>query len=388
MSSMGRIKETAERRAAARASLSVVPAAPPVRAVLRPATEAVAEIAEEWTALAASASEPNAFAEHWFVAAALRTVPPEREIRLIEARRGSRLIGLLPFEIVRGYARLPVLVVQNWCHDQAFLGTPLVAAGEEKAFWSAAIEALDAADLPANLVHLWRMCEGGPVERALGAPTVHRRIRAFLQSDLNPTAYYEQAVRQKKRKELRRQRNRLADLGTVEARILDDRAQLDSWCDVFLALEQGGWKGREGTALACVPHGETFFRQLLAAAWDEGRLQFRRLDVDGRPVAMLVNFLCPPGSFSFKTAFDEGFGQYSPGVLLQIENLDTLDRPGIAWMDSCAAQDHPMIDSLWTERRAIVRVTVPLKGWRRRAVWALCRALEIASARLQRGSDV
>jgi CelD/BcsL family acetyltransferase involved in cellulose biosynthesis len=385
---MGRIKETAERREAARVPLSAVPASPLAKAVLRPAAEAVEALAGEWASLAASASEPNAFAEHWFVAAALRSLPDGRDIQFIEARRGGRLIGLLPFEIVRGYARLPVLVVQNWCHDQAFLGTPLVAAGEEQAFWSAAIEALNAADLPANLVHLWRMCEGGPVERALGAPAVHRRIRAFLQSELSPAAYYEQAVRQKKRKELRRLRNRLADLGKVDSLILDDRAELDAWCDAFLALEKAGWKGREGTALACDPQGEIFFRQILAAAWEEGRLQFRRLDVDGRPVAMLVNFLCPPGSFSFKTAFDEGFSHFSPGVLLQIDNLDLLDRPEIDWMDSCAAQDHPMIDSLWTERRSIVRVTVPLAGWRRRIVWAVCRALEITSARLQRGSDL
>jgi CelD/BcsL family acetyltransferase involved in cellulose biosynthesis len=384
---MGRIRDLAERRAAARVPLSAVPASPLARAVLRPAVEAVEALAGEWTALAASAAEPNAFAEHWFVAAALRSLPEGREIRLIEARRGGRLIGLLPFEIVRGYARLPVLVVQNWCHDHGFLGTPLVAAGEERAFWAAAIAALNAADLPANLLHLWRMTEGGPIERALGGAIVHRRIRAFLESDLTPAAYYEQAVRQKKRKELRRLRNRLADLGTVAARILDDRAELDAWCDAFLALEKAGWKGKEGTALACAPEGEAFFRQVVAASWQEGRLQFRRLDVDGRPVAMLVNFLCPPGSFSFKTAFDEGFAHYSPGVLLQIENLDILDRPGIDWMDSCAAQDHPMIDSLWTERRAIVRVTVPLKGWRRRAIWALCRALELASARL-RGREV
>ena len=385
---MGRIKETAERRQARRVPLSAVPASSPAKAVLRPAAEAVEALAGEWSRLAESASEPNAFAEHWFVAAALRTLPHDRKIQLIEARRGAKLIGLLPFEIVRGYARLPVLVIQNWCHDQAFLGTPLVAAGEEQAFWTAAIDALNAADLPANLVHLWRMNEGGPVERALGAPAVHRRIRAFLQSDLAPAAYYEQAVRQKKRKELRRLRNRLADLGKVETRILDDPAQLDAWCDSFLALEKAGWKGREGTAMACDPQSEAFFRRILASAWDEGKLQFRRLDVEGRPVAMLVNFLCPPGSFSFKTAFDEGFAHFSPGVLLQIDNLENLDRPDIAWMDSCAAQDHPMIDSLWTERRSIVRVTVPLQGWRRRIVWALCRALEIASARLQRGGEV
>ncbi|MBV9884304.1 MAG: GNAT family N-acetyltransferase [Sphingomonadaceae bacterium] len=388
MTSMGRISETAERRAAARVPLGFVPAAPDLQVAIRPAAERADALAGEWTALAASASEPNVFAEHWFVAAALRTLPERQKVQLLEVRRGGRLIGLFLFEIDRFYARLPVAVVRNWCHDQAFLGTPLVAAGEERAFWDAAIDALNAADLPANLIHLWRMAEGGPVAQAFGGAIVHRRIRAFLESELSPAAYYERAVRGKKRKELRRQRNRLGDLGRVEARILADRAELDAWCDAYLALEKAGWKGREGTALACAPESEAFFRETLAGAWDVGRLQFRRLDLDGRPVAMLVNFLCPPGSFSFKTAFDEDFYPYSPGVLLQIENLDILDRPDIDWMDSCAVQDHPMIDSLWTERRSIVRCTLPLKGWKRRAVWAACRALELASARLRRGTDV
>ena len=95
---------------------------------------------------------------------------------------------------------------------------------------------------------------------------------------------------------------------------------------------------------------------------------------------MLVNFLTPPGSFSFKTVFNEAWARFSPGVLIQLENLKILDDPRIAWMDSCAVEDHPMIDSLWTERRAIVRVSVPLKGARRRAVYGLCTGLERLSA--------
>ena len=95
---------------------------------------------------------------------------------------------------------------------------------------------------------------------------------------------------------------------------------------------------------------------------------------------MLANFRCPPGSFSFKTVFDEDYARFSPGVLIQQENLEILADPEIAWMDSCAAEDHPMIDSLWRERRSIVRVTVPLAGARRRVVHAVCRALERAAA--------
>jgi CelD/BcsL family acetyltransferase involved in cellulose biosynthesis len=377
MSSMGLIEAPTDRRGAARIALAAVPASAEIRAIVRPAADAVDALGPEWIQLAADASEPNAFAEHWFVAAALRTLPADADIRLIEVRRGGRLIGLLAVEVARFYARLPVRFVRNWCHDQAFLGTPLVAAGEEQAFWAAAIAALGAADWAPNFLHLRRIGEGGAVHRALaGAAIVHRYARAFLRSDLAPAAYYAQAVRQKKRKELRRLRNRLAELGRLESRVLDDRAELDAWCSAFLDLEQAGWKGREGTALACSAGGARFFHEALAGAWEAGRLQFRRLDLDGRPIAMLVNFLNPPGGFSFKTAFDESYAQYSPGVLLQIDNLEILDRADIGWMDSCAMQDHPMIDSLWTERRAIVRVTVPLAGARRRAVHAFCRAAE------------
>src|SRR6185295_3696806 len=151
--------------------------------------------------------------------------------------------------------------------------------------------------------------------------------RAFLDSDLDSRSYYERAVRAKKRKELRRQRNRLGELGHLESRLLEDPSELPAWCDAFLALEQAGWKGRVGTALAAAPAAERFFREALAGAWDAGRLQFRRLDLDGRPIAMLVNFLCAPGSFSFKTAFDENYAHYSPGVLIQLDNLAILDDP-------------------------------------------------------------
>jgi len=77
---------------------------------------------------------------------------------------------------------------------------------------------------------------------------------------------------------------------------------------------------------------------------------------------MLINFLCPPGGFSFKTAFDEDYARFSPGVLLQQENLDLLSDDRVAWVDSCAAPGHPMIDSVWRERRHLVWINAPLSG--------------------------
>ncbi|HVQ08507.1 MAG TPA: GNAT family N-acetyltransferase [Allosphingosinicella sp.] len=384
MSSMGRIAARADRRGVARAQLGTLSGAAEVRVLVRPLADAVAGLAAEWTALAESASEPNAFAEHWFVAASLPNMAAGHDIRLLEVRRGQRLIGLLPLEAHRGYARLPVRIVRNWAHDQMFLMTPLVAAGEETAFWAAALAALDETGWAGDLLHLRGLNENGSVLRGLAAARhaeiAHREIRAFLHSDLDPEAYYERAVRQKKRKELRRLRNRLAEQGPIALRTLDRSAQVDDWCSLYLAMEQAGWKGAAGSALAGRPETDAFFRAAVRAAWDAGKLQFLRLDVGETTIAMLVNFLTAPGSFSFKTVFDETYARFSPGVLIQRENLEILSRVDIAWMDSCAAADHPMIDSLWTERRAIVRVSVPLRGARRAAIFAVCRALERGSA--------
>jgi hypothetical protein len=39
-----------------------------------------------------------------------------------------------------------------------------------------------------------------------------------------------------------------------------------------------------------------------------------------------------------------------------------------------------MIDSLWRDRRSVVRLTVPLAGPKRAAIFRICRTIENASA--------
>lgn len=352
--------------------------------------------AADWDDLAADASEPNAFMERWFVSAGAEHLPPNRDGRLLAIRDGGRLIGLLPLATEPRYGRLPIAHVENWLHYHCFLGGPLLRRGHEHAAWTAILEALDADPQSAGFLHLTGLVENGPVHRALLAAanrpcdTVHRIERALLESTLSPTAYYEATVRKKKRKEIKRLQSRLAELGSVTTTRLTHRDDLPGWIDTYLALEKSGWKGRAGSALASEPHTAAFFRDALTAAFDAGKLELLRLELDGKPLAMLVNFLTAPGSFSFKTAFDENYARYSPGVLIQLENLAILDNPAIAWMDSCAAADHPMIDSLWGERRGIVRVTLPLAGWRSRPLFHAARVIERAAdalrARRQRPS--
>ena len=122
---------------------------------------------------------------------------------------------------------------------------------------------------------------------------------------------------------------------------------------------------------------EALFRQSLEGAAAFGRLERLSLTLDGRPIAMLANFITPPGAYSYKTAYDEAYARFSPGVLLQCENLLMLDRADVAWTDSCAAQGHPMIDHIWRERRALGRVSIGIGGKLRRALFAQLLKLEL-----------
>jgi CelD/BcsL family acetyltransferase involved in cellulose biosynthesis len=352
---------------------------------------------DPWDDLAAHASEPNPFAERWYSAPGIRHLLEDESARMIavwgEQAGNAVLLGLLAVVVTARYGRSPLRHVENWLHHNAFLGTPLVRRGREADFWSAILAALDDAPWARGFFHLRFLAEGGPVHRglieaagALGRPcdVVNRRERACLASTLSPDAYYENAVRPKKRKELRRQKARLAELGDLTFSSLERAEDVGAWCDDFLALEQSGWKGESGSALAADVRTDRFFREAFHAAYDAGRLQAIRLCLDGTPIAMLLNFITPPGGFSFKTAIDETYGRFSPGILLQVENFRILERPDLAWVDSCAREFNEMINSLWQERRSIVRVSVPLAGAGRRAVFALARTAENGTALLRR----
>ena len=332
-----------------------------------------------WDGLAACAAEPNPFHESWYLLPALRAFDPEGRMTLLRFEAGGELAGLLPVHRPARYYRWPIPHLASWAHPNCFLGAPLVARGLEREFWRALLAWADAHAGRALFLHLAQMPLAGPLYDGLQAvlaeqdrlaATVHREDRALLATDLSPEAYFEASLSGKKRKELRRQFNRLSDLGEVALERTTGDEHLARWIEDFLALEHSGWKGTQGSALASHQATTRLFKEALFGAASQGNLERLTLSLDGEPIAMLVQFLTPPGAFSYKTAFDERYARFSPGVLVQRENLALLDNPAIDWCDSCAAADHPMIDHIWRERRAIGRLSIAIGGKLRRMAFA------------------
>ena len=332
-----------------------------------------------WDALTECASEPNPFHESWYLLPALRALDPAGTVKLLRFEIGGDLAGILPVRHQNRYYRWPIPQLTSWIHGNCFLGQPLVARGLEASFWRAMLDWADANAGRALFLHLPQMPLQGPIYAALQAvlaeqqrhaALVHREERAMLSSEQSPDAYFEASLSGKKRKELRRQYARLSELGALRFERRHDGSDLTPWIDHFLALEHSGWKGAQGSALASHQATISLFREALSGAASRGRLERLTLWLDDQPIAMLASFITAPGAYSYKTAFDERYSRYSPGVLLQRENLEVLRNQEIEWVDSCAAADHPMIDHIWRERRAVGRLSIAIGGKLRRAAFA------------------
>lgn len=338
-----------------------------------------------WERLVAQVAEPNPFFEPWFLLPSLRHFDTAGAVRVAAWFRGEQLAGLMPLLRSQAYYGHRIGHMRGWLHPNAFGGVPLIAAGHEEAFWRAFVALCDNDAKGSLFAHLPLLPADGPanaaLDRVLGQLgrahySVAEETRALLAGDRTAADYLAGAMSAKKRKELRRQHNRLAEEGSLSFERLEGEAALAEWTEEFLALEAAGWKGEAGSALASAPDTRALFAETLAGAAAAGRLERLALRLEGRAIAMLVNFLTPPGAFSFKTAFDESLARYSPGVLLQLENLALLERPEIDWADSCASEGHPMIERLWRDGRRMVSRNIAIGGWARRAVFRLLMAYE------------
>jgi CelD/BcsL family acetyltransferase involved in cellulose biosynthesis len=338
-----------------------------------------------WERLVARAAEPNPFFEPWYLLPSLRQWGAADGVRVKAWFHDGRLAGLMPVARQPRYYGHPLTHAAVWLHPNAFCGVPLVAQGLEEDFWNALLAHFDRRAARALFLHLPQMPADGPVVAALGRVLARsgrrhyvaaQESRAMLTGETSAAAYLEAAMSAKKRKELRRQHNRLAEEGVLTFERLEADEGLTAWTAEFLALEAAGWKGEAGSALASAPDTAALFEQALAGAAAAGRLERLALRLDGRAIAMLANFITAPGAYSYKTAFDEAYARFSPGMLLQLENLALLERDGIQWADSCAAQGHPMIERLWRDARRMVSINIAIGGLPRRTAFRLLKAYE------------
>jgi hypothetical protein len=315
-----------------------------------------------WRELAQRAIEPNIFYEPSFALAAAPLLGPGIGAGLVWSRTG-RLLGFFPARIERCRYGIVLPLLVGWTHPYAPLGSPLVDGEMCDTVIEAWLDCVTAhAQLPKLLLLPYCPAEG-PLATALNSAVERRsgrmalfgqHARALLAPGEERMSYLAQSIEGKKRKELRRQRKRLSELGKLTVEETHAPATIECALDEFFALEARGWKGRAGTAARCNRAVTSFMHKAVVALASEGKAQILTLRLDAQPIAAAMLLRSGSTGWCWKIAYDETRARYSPGVQLLLHATETLLHDGtIVRADSCATPDHPMIDHVWRERLAL-----------------------------------
>lgn len=332
-----------------------------------------------WENLVAEALEPNVFYEPWMVMPAILAYGLRKELWFVlilrrdpSGQRPPRLCGFFPLELLTHYnglgKRLPIRTLSLWRHPRCYLCTPLLSRLYAQETVSAFFDWLDSGAHGCALLQFAHANGDGPFARLLTDYFYqHANLtyvtdcytRALFRPSDSAGQYVQQAVSAKHRRTLRSQETRLARKGRLDYLVLEREDDVGNWVQQFLKLEASGWKGKEGTAFACSEADCTFFSAVVKEAFRRRQLMMLALHLNDQPIASKCNLLSEPGSFAFRIAFDEEYSEFSPGVLLELENIRQLHaRPEIRWMDSCADPDNSMLNHLWLDRRTIPTIVV------------------------------
>ncbi|WP_170984175.1 GNAT family N-acetyltransferase [Rhodoligotrophos defluvii] len=310
----------------------------------------------EWAALARSAIEPSIAADPAWVLPALQQLAPSHSAELITMKSGHDLAGVAVLQRTGWRWGLPISAWVSWSHPHHFLGTPLMSS-------RAAVQGFIDLIQREDVTLFTKMTLDGPAMAALQEAAARtgarltvtaRHSRACYRPNGAFSEYMAKVFPRKRRKEFRRLRARLGELGKLQLRRLGPAEDVSAWLDRFEALEAAGWKGRRRTALAHDPRVSRFLRDVAHRLAADGRLLFWALHLDGRPIAMLFAMVSGAQAWLGKIAYDEAFAPFSPGVLLMLDATADLDqRRDLTLVDSCAVPGHPMIEHLWVDRISI-----------------------------------
>lgn len=320
---------------------------------------------EAWQKLADNALFPNLSYEPWMVMPVIEAGVDTKNLYFAFIYGPNReLWGFVPLEAQWSCLHLPIRNLALWQHRYCYVTAPLFDAGHARealgAFWlwfknnPLRAHILDTnwllADGPFH--HLWIDLSFGRVQLML-----NDFPRAMYCTGKDLWAYLGQMVSPKGASDFRRRERRFADMGKLEYTEPRTEDEARKWIEDFLALEASGWKAQDGgKAFANYEPDAQYFRIVTLEAFRRGRTLLLSMELDGKIIAMRHTLLAGNGAYAYRLCYDEAYGKYSPGKILELKTMERLNQiPGIAWMDSCAAPRHALFNRLWYERRLIRR---------------------------------
>ena len=132
------------------------------------------------------------------------------------------------------------------------------------------------------------------------------------------------AMKPKFRRDLTRRLKRIGELGAIEFSVETSPDDVKGVFDEFVDLEASGWKAGKGRlrgivhaplAIKLNANKHSFYRKVITSLSHRGIVELHCLRLEGRLIAARVWLVLNDCAYALKTAYDEHYGRFSPGML-------------------------------------------------------------------------
>ncbi len=340
--------------------------------------DGVEPLAEEWDELAEQAGAVPFMRPGWI--SAWQSSFSGRPLEVMAARRQGRLVGVVPLERRGGALRAPTNEHTPAFDLLALDGEAARALAESLFAHGARAVALDRLDTDGEALRALRSAARAAGYRELVQPVARSPYIAGRRS----LSEHERSLSRNLRHDVERRLRRLCDVGAVSVQLADGRDRLDQLLEEGFAVEDLGWKGAAGTAIARQVATRRFYTQIARWTAQRGWLRLALLRLDGRAIAFQFDLEVQETYYSLKIGFDPEFERFSPGKLLAYTMVARAVSTGLASYELLGT-DEPW-KYRWTDTfrnrvtlRAFARSPAGLVDWSLARGRPLARRIPLAS---------
>lgn len=332
-------------------------------------------LAREWSDLCLDAEIDEPFFHPGWFSAYLKNFEPSAQLRLFTVRDASRLLAVLP--LIEDRSSLQGMPIRRLRAAANFHSPRFDLVARRGPAGQAAIQALakyfaeargwDVIEFPFHLgngpiTNLAKAAasKGLIVETQESWHSLHLPIpsRAENESNSETAQPWMEGSSSQFRKQMRRRWSQLESQGPLVLRRSQgfDSEMFQRFCEV----EQSGWKGKGGTAIASNRETLDFYRQIGQQAGESGGLSLYLLEFNGRAIAGHFGFEHRGRYLLQKAGYDEEFAKYGPGHLLVYAVLRDCWERGLKEFDFVG----PAMDdeARWAKESRNVMRTVMFRG--------------------------
>lgn len=188
-------------------------------------------------------------------------------------------------------------------------------------------------------------------EIGYGFHAIPRHQRRRLTREFGGFDEHVKAVLSKTRSQgIQRNIRRLAKQGQVRFEQAFEKDLVSQRVEDFLRLEASGWKGEGKTAFLSNPSTADYARQAYAGVGEAGLVSTNTLLLDDKPIALSISLQAGHVRFTPKTAFNEEYRRFSPGLILRYEVIEAFyNERTCELMDSTTTVSANVYTELWNK---------------------------------------